>query len=87
MPDICWQWEVTLEDPASPAPEICVEVQSESNTRRELDAKVAAYLEAGCREVILVELSGRVRCFGAGGELAQSSYGLALALPEKTYPQ
>jgi Uma2 family endonuclease len=86
-PDVCWQREPTPDDPASPAPEICVEVQSDSNTRRELDAKVAAYLDAACREVVLIELSGRIRYFGSAGELTQSAYGLALQLPEATYPR
>jgi len=36
-------------------------VQSEDTTRRELSDKVAAYLEAGAREVVLVELGGRIR--------------------------
>lgn len=86
-PDICWRREPTSDDPAFPAPEICVEVQSESNTRRELDSKVAAYLEAGCREVVLIELGGQIRYFGSEGERATSAYGLELRLPEGTYPQ
>ena len=46
-------------------------MQSESNTRKELDEKLAAYLAAGAREVILVELSGRIRWFDANGERRQ----------------
>lgn len=87
VPDIVWQPQPTEDDPASPAPPLIVEVQSESNTRAELDAKVAAYLEAGAREVILVELSGRIRFFGAEGERAASALGLNLTLPAGTYPR
>jgi Uma2 family endonuclease len=87
VPDIVWQPQPTDDDPASPAPPLIVEVQSEGNTRAELDAKVAAYLAAGAREVILVELSGRIRYFGPEGERAASAYGLNLALPAGTYPR
>ncbi len=87
IPDVVWQKAWTGIDPVSPAPAICVEVQSEDNTRRELNEKVAAYLEAGAREVILVELSGRIRHFGAEGERSASAMGLALTLPPGTYPR
>jgi Uma2 family endonuclease len=86
VPDIVWQPQPTDDDPASPAPPLIVEVQSESDTRAELDAKVAAYLAAGAREVILVELSGRIRFFGADGERTASADGLNLSLPAGTYP-
>ncbi len=87
IPDICWDATPAAGDPASPAPTICIEVQSESNTRRELDEKISAYLEAGSREVILVELSGRIRFFTAGGEKVASAFGLALTIPPETYPR
>ncbi len=86
VPDIVWQPHPTPDDPASPAPPLVVEVQSDSNTRAELDAKVGAYLAAGAREVVLVELSGRIRFFGSEGERNASSLGLSLALPAGTYP-
>ncbi len=86
VPDVCWQPRPTDDDPAQPAPDICVEVRSPDNTRAELDAKIAAYLQAGCREAILVELDGRIRYFGPDGERAGSSFGLKLVLPERSYP-
>jgi Uma2 family endonuclease len=61
-------------------------VQSPDNTRREIDEKLTAYLDAGAQEVILVELSGRIRYFGADGERAASGFGLSLTLPSDTYP-
>ncbi len=87
IPDVVWQSAWSGIDPVSPAPTICVDVQSEENTRRELNDKVATYLEAGAREVILAELSGRIRNFGAEGERSASAMGLALALPPGTYPR
>lgn len=87
VPDIVWQPQPTPDDPASPAPPLIVEVQSESNTRAELDSKVSAYLAAGAREVILVELSGRIRFFAPDGERPASALGLNLQLPPDTYPR
>jgi Uma2 family endonuclease len=87
VPDVVWQPSWGDEDPAPRAPAICAEVQSEDNTRREMNEKVAAYLEAGAQEVILVDLSGRIRYFGADGERDRSAFGLDLALPPDTYPR
>jgi Uma2 family endonuclease len=86
IPDVVWQQRWTNVDPVTPAPTICVEVQSPDNTRREIDEKTAAYLEAGAEEVILVELTGRIRYFGADGERDASRFGLAPTLPPDTYP-
>ncbi|MCU0709674.1 MAG: hypothetical protein MUF23_15395 [Pirellula sp.] len=46
-----------------------------------MNEKVAAYLEAGAQEVILVEQSGRVRYFGAEGERSSSAFELGIVLP------
>ena len=86
IPDVVWQARWAEEDPASPAPTVCVEVLSPDNTRREIDEKTAAYLAAGAQEVIIVEMSGRIRFFGAEGERSVSALGLALTLPPGTYP-
>jgi Uma2 family endonuclease len=82
VPDVCWTptVETILEDPAPRAPEICVEVASPSNTEKWLLEKAAAYLDAGAREVILIELHGRIRYFEAAGERADSAFGLQLSL-------
>jgi hypothetical protein len=52
-----------------------------------MSEKVAAYLEAGAQELILVDLSGRIRYFGADGERDRSAFGVDLALPPDTYPR
>ena len=83
VPDVCWAATVEkmLEDPAPRAPEICVEVASPGNTQKWLLEKAAAYLDAGAREVIVIELDGRIRYFDAAGERADSAFGLHLSLP------
>jgi len=51
-------------DPSMLAPEICVEVLSESNTVEEMTETRVLYREAGAEEVWLVEHNGRIRFFG-----------------------
>lgn len=50
-------------DPSTLAPEICVEVMSDSNDWEEMHQKRPLYLQAGAQEVWIVEQSGRVRFF------------------------
>lgn len=87
IPDVAWQAKWSGLDPVDPAPTLCIEVWSPDNTRREIDAKARAYLEAGAEEVVIVELSGRIRFFGSEGERDKSALGLQLVLPEQSYPQ
>ncbi len=54
------------------APEICVEVVSPSNTKRELTEKTALYLEAGAIEVWLCEADGRMIFQKATGVISRS---------------
>jgi Uma2 family endonuclease len=81
--DACWSagGQAFQTDPAPRAPEICVEVASPGNTEKWLLEKAAAYLDAGAREVIVVELDGRIRFFDACGERADSAFGLKLSVP------
>jgi Uma2 family endonuclease len=85
IPDVMWQPQPSEDDPASPAPAICVEVLSPDDTRREIAEKTSAYLAAGAREVIIVEPSGRIRFFGPHGERDSSAMGPKLELPAGTY--
>ena len=55
------------------APEICVEVISPSNTRREIDEKKRLYLEAGAQEVWTCGRDGTMKFFDASGPLPASS--------------
>jgi Uma2 family endonuclease len=54
------------------APQICIEVLSESNSAEEMAEKRALYFEAGAREVWICELDGRMS-FYSRGELIGSS--------------
>lgn len=88
FPDICWcKSFVELArtgqpDPLTVMPPICVEVISPGNRRKDIEAKVQAYLTAGVHEVLLVEQDGRLRWFTAKGEHSQSVHGVALHLPD-----
>ncbi len=80
---MCWTKDATQfeADPSATAPEICVEVASPGNTSKWLLVKAAAYLAAGAVEVVIVELEGRIRCYGNDGERASSTFGIELTLP------
>ena len=49
------------------APEICIEVESPSNTRAELRDKTALYFEEGAREVWICSREGMMRFYTAAG--------------------
>jgi Uma2 family endonuclease len=75
--DVIWASDERLDemdetgDPPTLAPEICVEIMSESNDWEEMDEKRALYREAGAEEVWVVEADGSVRFF-ADDELNHS---------------
>jgi len=69
------------DDPFEAAPELCVEVLSPSNTRAEIDEKVAAYLAAGAREVWLVGESGSLEIIGPDGARPSSELEITLTWP------
>ena len=84
VPDVAWCSDAFLAaygftDPYAVAPEICVEIKSPSNAESELQAKVRLYLDAGAREVWLVDAAGLVRVFGPAGPLPGSSYDVDIA--------
>jgi len=67
------------ETPFSRAPELCIEVASPSNSRRELDEKVAAYLAAGAIEAwIVYTQSKRIDYHCANGPLEHTSFAIDL---------
>ena len=73
--DVAWSTrfrELRAQKYASPAPEICIEVESESNTKAEFEAKRTALFQAGCHEVWIVSQVGKVSFFGAEGPRAKS---------------
>jgi len=54
------------------APEICVEVISPSNTRREIDEKKALYFEAGADEVWICDRHGKMFFYAPDTSLNES---------------
>lgn len=81
--DVAWctqkQFESAIDAYAfTIAPEICVEIKSPSNARAELHAKVRLYLDAGAKEVWLVDKDGRVTFYDQSGLIEKSSYGVEI---------
>jgi len=77
--DVVWltreQCQQLLQDPnlpLQPAPPICVEIISPSNSVQQMDEKRAAYFAIGAKEVWICERSGRMRFFEPAGELSHS---------------
>ena len=83
--DVAWASDEFMrargfETPYTQSPELCVEVVSPSNSRKELREKVAGYLEAGAREVwIVYPQSKRVEFHGREGLMPRSQYAVDLA--------
>lgn len=67
------------ETPFMVAPEICIEVASPSNSARELQDKVAAYLAVGATEAwIVYPQTKRIEFFGAAGALSRTAFAVNL---------
>jgi Uma2 family endonuclease len=77
--DVVWltreQCQLLLEDPnlpLQPAPPICVEIVSPSNTAAQMEEKRALYFATGAKEVWICERDGTVRFFDSSGEILHS---------------
>ncbi|MEX0600830.1 MAG: Uma2 family endonuclease [Rhodothermales bacterium] len=87
LPDVVWISDERLRDlpegaEACPfAPEICVEVLSQSNTRAEIDEKRNLYFEQGALEVWTCDMAGQMRFYGRNGEMEASA--LVLSFPSQ----
>lgn len=67
------------ETPFTAAPELCIEIASPSNSRKELREKAGAYLAAGALEAWLVyPQSRRFEFLSSGGPLDQSKFDVDL---------
>ena len=71
--DVAWlspeRYElVKAQDAYLTAPELCIEVMSDSNTRRAMQTKIRLYLEAGALEVWVCDADGHLRFFDTMGE-------------------
>lgn len=86
VPDVVWMPDGRLDeimetgDPPTRAPDICIEVMSDSNDWEEMHEKRGLYREAGATEVWVVEEDGTVWFFG-GEEIEQSE--VVPTFPEK----
>lgn len=83
VPDIAWgSKEYYLQHKkdiaATSAPEICIEVMSPSNTKREMKAKVNLYLKAGAIEVWIVSESGDIQYFDKTGQKESSGFNVKI---------
>lgn len=66
--------------PFDRAPELCIEVVSPSNSRKELSEKVATYLASGALEAwIVYPQSKRFEYFSSNGPLEQTAFAIDLA--------
>ena len=63
---------IKSETECSIAPEICVEVLTDSNTEAEMAEKRGLYFVSGALEVWLCDGEGRLRFFDSVGEIARS---------------
>lgn len=75
--DVAWvsneRFEVVKREiECSIAPEICVEVVSGSNSKREMEEKRALYFEAGAEEAWVCDAEGNMAFFDQAGELPAS---------------
>jgi Uma2 family endonuclease len=68
-----------IKTPLAPAPEVCIEVVSPTNSVKELSEKRHAYVAAGAEEVWLIyPQSKRCEFYGPQGLLSGSAYGVDL---------
>ncbi len=86
VPDVAWGSSKFVQEqgtntPFTRAPEICVEITSPSNTKKELESKVRAFLAAGAEEVWVVSVSGELSFFGADGPRDRSTFSVTIELP------
>ena len=65
------------------APEICVEVLSPSNTRREIAEKRALYFAAGAAEVWICDEEGKMTFYVTGTSAAEAASKICAAFPSR----
>ena len=75
--DVAWLSEEFIDShgfatPYQIAPEICVEIVSPSNSKKEMDEKIQLYLNQGAREVWLCDQEGELSYYSQSGKLEAS---------------
>jgi Uma2 family endonuclease len=86
VPDVVWASPEFMqrhgtESEFRAGPDLCVEVLSPTNTRAEIDEKVAAYLANGSREVWVVGGDGMPQIYTSSGRVQTSTLGFDLPHP------
>ncbi len=76
--DVAWASERFAErnkgsEPFEEAPEICIEILSPSNTRKEMDEKRELYFARGAEEFWTCNSEGNIRIFGRTGMIRKSN--------------
>lgn len=79
VPDVAWGSDDYFQRhkndiAATAAPEICIEIISPSNSKREMKAKIKLYLKAGAIEVWLVNEQGDIQYFDVNGQREKSGF-------------
>lgn len=77
VPDVAWlsrtQADAFAGKAAAPAaPEVCIEIKSPSNPKKEMDLKRALYFAAGAKEVWVCDEQGVLTFWNLGGRVKRS---------------
>ena len=77
VPDVAWlsrtQADAFAGKAAAPAaPEVCIEIKSPSNSKKEMDLKRALYFAAGAKEVWVCDDEGVLTFWNLGGRVKRS---------------
>jgi Uma2 family endonuclease len=85
VPDVVWmpcdKWEsFDRDDPAPFVPDLCIEVLLDSDRIHDIDRRVAAYLEGGAHEVIVIGQRGQVDYWGVTGRRKTSFFDVTVPL-------
>jgi len=75
--DVAWTRDfkrIRSQKVASPSPEICIEVESESNTVDEFNRKRSALFAAGCVEFWIIRRTGEIEFYNASGKNPESFF-------------
>jgi len=76
--DVAWASDAFIneygfETPYEIAPEICVEVVSSSNTKKEMAEKIELYLKQGAKEVWICDQKAKITFYSSEGEINKSN--------------
>lgn len=89
VPDVVWmpqeRWQTVSPTNLLRDPELVVEVLSPGNRPTEIAHKVQAYLASGIREVLVVDLQGKLTFHRNDGPHTSSAFDIQLSLPKHLF--